>query len=369
MRFVLHCYAATRNDIRLLTLLGKGLRQASNEEHTVIVTDMLDDKLNYADVVLSVDVARPDNLPRNIRHIAWVQDLINRPENAIVPERQYYVAKAASDDIIYTLGDGRSVGIDEKDPHWRGSLTEGVDESLFETNYRLAQDLDISFVGYVPNPIEHWYYWDERSLQFFLNVISSNYRALEGGLDPLKIYHLLCEYIVSDIDDQACQELKWLIIEYARYLDRISVAKMMLKVSEKCELRGPNWDKYSAFAAFSKPHSADAQVLHDTYLRSKINLHVNITGFGIHSRVLECMALGCFVMSHHTIRNCPGQLNASFEPDAHYGVFSIDDFRRRARFWLENHEARNKVTEDARKLVRAEHLWRHRGAQILKDLQ
>jgi spore maturation protein CgeB len=50
-------------------------------------------------------------------------------------------------------------------------------------------------------------------------------------------------------------------------------------------------------------------------------------------------------------------------------VFTPENFKERARYWLDNQEEREAASAEAFKLVQAHHLWEHRAAKILKDLK
>jgi hypothetical protein len=378
MRFFLIADIMTHYRARMLSSLAQGIIRAANEDHVIYVMSGHDRRLNDADVVLGIDIPRPEYLSPKIKYVAWIQDLISWPHGNQVPRQDNYEQSCRDGDIIYTLGDGRSVGIDEAGPHWRGSLGDAVDPGLFDRP-RKHPFIDFSLCSYIPPPPgegdiagvnDSWRLVIE-------GLLRELYQPLCGSLDPLLMYEfikvILLDRKPGNYDWEThlrtrSQEVKWIIIQYPRLLDRIAAAKLMLAVSEDTEIRGANWEWYPEVSKWCLPHTNDMEVLYNTYQKARVNLHVNITGFGIHSRVLECMALSCFVMSHTTPRQCAGQLTECFEPDVHYGVFTPEDFKERARYWLDNQEAREKASEEARKIVRAKHLWEHRGAAILKDL-
>jgi glycosyltransferase involved in cell wall biosynthesis len=375
-RFFLITDMMTHYRARMMAALASGLVKASKEEYIVYMMSGHDERLNQADVVLGVDIARPEYLAPNVRYITWVQDLISWPHGNRVPRLDTYGAQSRPDDIIYTLGDGRSVGIDEADPHWRGSLADAVDPALLHRP-RKQPGIDLSLCTYIPPPIDQIEglegYWSA----VVKRLLREYYTPLQGELDPLGMYgrikgELESEDLGFDWAEHfksRSQEVKWMVVQYSRLLDRLKIARMMLEVSKECEFRGGNWEHYSEFAEWVQPHTNDTEVLYNAFQRGKINLHVNITGFGIHSRVLDCMAMNCFIMSHTTPRDCVGQLTECFEPDVHYGVFTPENFKERARYWLDNQEEREAASAEAFKLVQAHHLWEHRAAKILKDLK
>jgi len=109
--------------------------------------------------------------------------------------------------------------------------------------------------------------------------------------------------------------------------------------------------------------------LADLHAKSRITVHNNIFGFALHSRVLDAITVNGFVMAHHTPwTGLAGQMTECFEPETHYGEYTAANFTDRARYWLNNHAARNKAATEARKIVADRHLWPHRAQQILRDL-
>jgi hypothetical protein len=381
MRFFLITDMMTHYRARMLASLAQGLikasGKASSEEPIVYMMSGQDQRLNHADVVLGVDIARPEFLSPKVRHITWVQDLISWPHGNKVPRLDIYEERSRDGDIIYTLGDGRSVGIDESGPHWRGSLADAVDPGLLNRP-RKQPGLDLSLCTYIPPPAEALEAVEGYWLESVRRLIREYYHPLRGELDPLAMYARIksvLEGSTSTVFDWRVhfkfrsQEVKWMVVQYSRLLDRLAMARLMTETSENIEIRGGNWEHYPEYAGWVQSHTNDTEVLYNTFQRARVNLHVNITGFGIHSRVLDCMAMECFVMSHTTARNAVGHLTECFEPDVHYGVFTPDDFKAKAQYWLDNEEARKKASAEAFKIVQSGHLWEHRAAKILKDLK
>ncbi len=379
MRFVFTSRTITRHHLRLLGDLGGAVLRKGGGKHNVVVTDTQNLEKNFiedTDVVLAINVARPEYLPKRIRHIVWVQDLMNWPLEGEIAVNEDFEAKSAADDIIYTHGDGRSVGVDETDRHHRGALNDGARAELLDRPYK-EPEFDLSFAGYIPPQVERWAPRDIQWNAILQDKLKEYYHPLRGELDPICMYGRLKEYAASIVArrtdlfksfNDSVQTVKWMIIEYCRQLDRMERGRLMLSASENCAFLGGNWEKYPEFQKWHIPHTDDPEVVYDLFQRSKLNLHVNITGFGITLRVLECMATGGFLMSHATVRNCVGQLTGCFTPDVHYGVFTPENFQERVCYWLGNPDARKKAATEAREIVRSGHLWEHRGAQILKDL-
>lgn len=157
--------------------------------------------------------------------------------------------------------------------------------------------------------------------------------------------------------------------EYPRLLDREALINGALQVSGSLELYGPGWDTHPAFNPYAKGVIDTQEGLLDVYRRSRINLANNTHGLGLHSRTLECMAVGGFVFTHESPHdNKPGGMLTSFEPSVHYGVFTPENLHEEAHRWLADEAGRRRIGQQAAAIVRERHRWHHRARQILDDL-
>ena len=158
--------------------------------------------------------------------------------------------------------------------------------------------------------------------------------------------------------------------EYPRLLDRRLLVQNALMISKNVQLYGDGWQNHDEFRPYNKGFIVAQRDLLDVYARSRLNLMNNTHGIGLHSRSLECMAVGGFIFTHgspHDDR--PGGLETSFEPGVHYGVYTVDTFPDDARRWLAASDARVDAGAKAADIVRQKHLWRHRAAQVIADLK
>lgn len=158
--------------------------------------------------------------------------------------------------------------------------------------------------------------------------------------------------------------------EYPRAIDRIVLIQNALGLSDSVEIYGPGWQLYEQFKPYHRGVLGTPQELGRVYRRSRINLANNTHGLGLHQRTLECMAAGGFVLTHESANDAkPGGLLTSFEPGRHYGAFKPEAMQDSAQRWLRDEKGRRQVGADAAKVVRDKHLWRHRAAQLIADLE
>lgn len=157
--------------------------------------------------------------------------------------------------------------------------------------------------------------------------------------------------------------------EYPRLLDRITLVTGALAVSQSLELYGPGWATHDRFRPYWKGALDRIDELLAVYRRSRINLANNTHGLGLHSRTLECMAVGGFIFMHRSPHDAkPGGMHTAFEPGVHYGMYTPENFRESAARWLRDDRERTEAGRRAAKLIGEKHLWRHRAAQLLTDL-
>lgn len=157
---------------------------------------------------------------------------------------------------------------------------------------------------------------------------------------------------------------------YPRIMDRELLVRLASEVTPSLELWGPGLDSHEFARPYFKGVIDDQDELLKMYCRSKINLANNTHGLGIHSRTLECMAVGGFIFMHTSPHDAGvGGMHTCFEPDVHYGTFTPENFHDEAKRWLSDDKKRLQVGEASRSLMQSDHRWVNRAQQILYDLE
>lgn len=337
------------------------------------------DLLQDFDVIIEVNHARDDGIPLDAVHVAWVQEYYGAGD----PHYQ----NALAHDFIYTYGEPEIIGC-PRFTEWRGSLCVGVKPELLDRPLSVEPTLDFSLAGWMAPP--DWFSVQPAqpqgdSVKLWGDVVqlinkTTEVRPLTGSFDQARAFakfrfelvqHFAKRrnflFSVAAMDDCLVCGAKHLH-DYARAMHRLTLATRAIAVSDSIEIWGPNWEQWPLLKPFAKPFCMTDALL-DLYQRSRINLHDNIFGFAQHSRVLEAMAVGGFVMANespHTGK--AGQLTETFAPDEHYGEYNADNFSDAARFWLSDPIRRKCAAHEARRIVKAKHLWQNRAEQLLADL-
>ena len=384
------------------------------------------------DVLFQLNRARPYDLPKNIRHIAWFQDPPLVP--ADLGER------VQPSDIIY-----RVLPRQNYEPNITGRCHEGLlflamDEVAINAFVPPAEaTVDFSFCGtmvppfnfpssppdftpfvpraawkrmilatyvrYVSTPVAKTAVgrslWKllramsrgrlpsaEISAAYRLNEVLTNsvLRAmanvaellnepLVGNWDPEKLARKMCEIVapqLPELSPQMAKELNSRAIEYAlhvpRLIERYILVESILHVTDSVELYGVNWNLHPMFAPYHKGTVTGPQALFAIYAKSRLNGAYTARSF-IHRRILECMAVGGFLFTNASIYDrSPGGLHHFFEPGTHYGDYTPNNVQEEACRWLRDDSRRKQVGTNAAAAVREKHLWRHRVKQLIGDL-
>lgn len=156
---------------------------------------------------------------------------------------------------------------------------------------------------------------------------------------------------------------------YPRIMDRVALIEATSRISKSLELYGPGLSSHEFARPYFKGVIDKQDELLKVYCRSKINLSNNTHGLGLHSRTLECMAVGGFIFMHESPHdNKAGGMLTSFEPGVHYGSYTPENFTEEAVRWLKDDSGRMRAGMRAESVIRERHCWHHRAQQIIDDL-
>ena len=343
------------------------------------------------DIVMQVNRTRvPDvKLPGRVRYISWYQDVF--PETT-----KNFSERFHDSDILYALGDPEVLGLHTEMPCYVGSLLSGVDQKTFNHMKTYGEEtVDFSLCGFIPAPPQ------TRGLfKIMQETVELNYQPLHGSLDihaleteirknmapyPNKftiakswllniIYRLRHGLKKNDGSERHLlspfeRSISFYTREYPRLLDRVALIDQVLAISQSLELFGPGWDRHDKYKTYFKGVISRLEDLLDVYRRSSINLANNTHGLGLHSRTLECMAVGGFVFTHESPHdNKSGGMLTCFEPGLHFGSFNTDNMQEQAKRWLADEKKRLEAGKQASAIVSQQHCWQHRARQVINDL-
>jgi hypothetical protein len=414
MRFLIVPALPTAYDRRMIAGLARALRALGHEaeaagsplsERQVVARCA---EIN-ADIVIEINRLRPIEppLPDHVRHIAWFQDVFT---GTFAEARD----RIRNNDIVYTLGAADDLGITSALDCKVDCLFTGVDEEIITATSAVTQDIDFSLCGFLRAPFPQVTGLAKASL-WLLNIlldsmpvptswisaplphaevivlrdtIMRNYQPLRGELDIHKLAaitsHAAQDYIehgpallpgfVAELAKARRRStieryISSLVREYPRMLDRIALIDSVLAISTSLELYGTGWDYHPRFQQYYRGNLTSQEGLLGVYRRTRLNLANNTHGLGLHSRTIECMAVGSFIFMHKSPRELnAGGMRTSFEPGVHYGSYTPETIEGDAAYWLRDEARRRDVGMRAAAVVKEGHLWRHRAQQITRDL-
>ena len=203
----------------------------------------------------------------------------------------------------------------------------------------------------------HDYYFPETVLRRGVNAVKS------AAVDALIRTHYPSSFGVGRT------RANFFAREYPRLLERVYLAKKMISVSEKSAFFGANWDTMPETKNYAFPPVSEKESF-KIFKKTKVNVCNNNHGVSVHSRLLNCMASGGFVVSHdspHDGLESIGLLS-SFVPDEHFAFVDLENITEQLKFWKNNDHERRKISNQARKFVFAHHTWESRGLYIKREL-
>ena len=432
MKFFIFPNYHSHYDIRMVNGLGSSLSNLGHHvkvfNHPVseIILEILVKQEN-PDIVIQINKFRPDNVKKyNFRHISWFQDVFpstnnNSPKNF------------NDKDIVYTLGSKESLGLTQLTNVRSDCLVTGVDPIIIDKNFNKDNfALDVSLCGFMPTIPEvntkrsAYIRWTIASIirklpvirsisiiKLLLNIIGStfpkqlladmmiiveaNYDQLNGNLniDLLSkklnlIANNYCYYVkenkkpnslftvfntVSEgkniySSNLAVENLiDWCSREYPRYLDRYKIIQKIQELDIVFKVYGKGWKDKPELNNIYGGELSSLSELCSVYKNTLINVSNNTHGLGLHSRVLECMAVGGFIITHPSQNDLSqGGILTEFENNKHFIFYTEDNLQECIMYWLKNNKMRNEIAENAKAIIKKNHLWNNRAIKINNDL-
>lgn len=144
-----------------------------------------------------------------------------------------------------------------------------------------------------------------------------------------------------------------------RYAQRIRLVNALLPLCERrgwtLRFAGGRWNlEPRTRPYYAGVHKAGAQ-LAGFYQSVKVNLHCNGDS-NFHSRVLECLASGSFVLSEaHETDDRPGGLRSILDEHAAPTYAGLDELEEKLSYYLDDDDARRDAVEQGGAVVRSEH--------------
>lgn len=168
---------------------------------------------------------------------------------------------------------------------------------------------------------------------------------------------------LSFLSFQACQ--------YARWHDRVGIAKALARAGIALALYGKGWDKIPELAKFSKGSVAQGAELSRVYQSHKVVLHIN-RNCNVHPRVLECMLAGTLVIARSNGEDdrAQGGLNDYLEIDREICVFEkVEDLVGIIHRAFQDEAWRRNMISAGQARARRDHSYLARARAMLEEFR
>ena len=382
-------------------------------------------EIEKIDLIISINRFIGCDFEISIPLFCWIQDTFIYTEEIISN-------KIGLNEYVYTLGSPFTLGFKSIPKKFIGSLVTGVDKKIIQRNNEFVWNRDISICGFIPDiKNDRFIYTIDKFLdrltpnhwmiyQYLCTLISKNYiskkiritiqdyveslyQPLKGGLKPKElgndimnliglqlptfvtpkaVYTHMLDNVVDFhgvkietthklITTKILRLIDFYVNTYPRGIDRRILADLTIDnfTDKIIEFNGYGWDTYQKYKSYSRPNIDKPEKLYEAYRGSKINLHNNTHGMGLHSRVLEAMAVGGFVMTHRSDENdsLEGGILTAFEANEHFGFYDVSNFKESIECWLDDDYRRINTIKKAQEEIIKNHLWEDRVEQVIKD--
>jgi hypothetical protein len=202
----------------------------------------------------------------------------------------------------------------------------------------------------------------------FALLVHKKYSSLSGSLNIDELTISIEKMFGKDLAQFFQFELDLCVRELPRLIDRIELLQNASAVTHNIGIYGSNWNKYSSAVKYWRG-LCSLKESYAIFNQSKISLHNNNHGIGMHSRTLSAMASGSFVMSHSSYRDTlPGGIKTYFTPNVHYGEFTPLNFKEVFKKWLNDDVERFRVSEKARSFVLKHCTWQTTAKKLIQTL-
>ncbi|MGE5470065.1 MAG: glycosyltransferase [Bacteroidota bacterium] len=346
---------------------------------------------NRPDAVFEINRTRNqsgDLIPPDIPHIAWLQDM--RCHGRLhCADREF-----GGSEIIYTLLHPENFGLDPADypeAKW-GVLHTGIDSDIFHPDSKTREQRRFALCGYLPALIRPEFGDSTRvlagngksiSLSELQTCLLVEHQAGIGKLNLPDIHRIILDKInrtcgsemtlpefyevfgqPESFDGLPC--LLYLDTELPRIPERTQLIDTAIRLGG-LEIYGPaTWLSWARYQPYYRRMLVWRSELAEIYRTTRINLHNG--AFGMHSRVLECMACGGAIAVNATDFDHKGQdISANFEEGIHYIRYDFADVDTVLADYAADPQRLAAMGRAAAEVVTARHQWVNRIDTILAD--
>jgi len=276
-------------------------------------------------------------------------------------------------DIIYTFGYYWINIFPKSCAKYIACLPPATDDSIFKPLDR-EKLFDFSFFGHIPKP------WNQKELNrivgyqknksiYFKDILGHIESALLREANPFlsmenqfSFESFQKEYEFEFAPNLAHNLQYDIKTRVFRQKNRSHFLNIMKQTSNNISIFGTNWELHDDFSDFHRGYIDSPSDINIAIQESKIMLHDN---HNLHFRILDAMANGTPVTVTSPRKSSDALELYGFIKDVHY--LEVDIFDKK-HFEMPSTQVLNTISENAMKIVKENHLWKHRARTILNDL-
>jgi len=369
---------------------GIDARLINAEEKPDAVRKQIDEL--HPDMIFEINRTRNQNkqlIPDEIIHIAWIQDAWFNNGSGKPKQLHAYDPNFGGSDITYTLLSPSYFGLEHKQNEgiW-GCLHTGIEPYHFYPTDEPVIENSAAICGYIPDPPQYMKVrgyplaWNQAGRQYMsdrmVNYLLNDAKVSTSKHSYTDIHNLMAAEMSRDLGceihgDQIARSLDqcWLMLymdtELPRLNDRINLARAAHKSGLDLQIYGyEGWLLWAEFALDYRGNLRWKSDLAQVYRHTQFNLHNG--AFGMHSRVLDCMASGGSIFVS-TGRYADNDIQHHFVDGEHYIATEIETWADTLASWRGRSKELRAIGHNAAEEVLKHHTWRHRAREIIADLE
>lgn len=320
------------------------------------------------DIVILIDVLRAnmDNLvPSHIPSLCWILDELPRLED---PEA---IARMSDSDLSFVWGQHlvEKYKVRLGYPHCE-TLPFAVSPDVYFPDESIEAKDSLAYVtnvGRIGEPSDYPGLW-KRLTQIFKE---RGHARLDVAECKELLRTLLEQGPWSLPEPERLSTLSYLACQYARWYDRVDVARSLAEAGVSLSLYGKGWDTIPELAEYSKGSVAQGAELSRVYQSHKVVLHIN-QNCNVHPRVLECMLAGTLVIarSNGDEDRASGGLADYLEIDREICMFEkVDDLVEKVHRAFRDEAWRREIIEAGRVRALNDHSYLARAQAMLDEFR
>jgi hypothetical protein len=363
----------------LLSNLAKSFSKL-NYECKIVSSITLEDLDENNIIFFSINLLRPNIISKNLLWICWIQDKYKF-------KQELEKHKIDQNTKLTLLAHIKILSIDKIENLFYTYLGIGVEESTIKVDQR---KIDIIIDGYIHPGFSSFYKRiriprikfieplikiNRRLRLYYINIVTNYYYMPYIGMVANNQYRNKIEFLLNDGDfpeKNSTNFVDELELKYPRFIERYNWAKKLIGKDINFRIYGLGWGEYRDFAN-NYYGEINEHKLNEIYANTKIVIHTNSNGYGMHNRVLNAMSNGCCIITHKSSiynEKLFGHINNEFIENEHYLIANNKNIFEIVQTALDTNKLFNWkiIGSNAKNYIIKYHTSMKRSIQIINEI-